>query len=78
MENVSVKFLPLFVLGLALVVSLSVGMISRRQARTGYGVQFQSIGHASIGAAIASNWMSAASFLGIAGVFFVKGYFAFS
>ncbi|MBW2504566.1 MAG: cation acetate symporter [Deltaproteobacteria bacterium] len=78
MENVSVKFLPLFVLGLALVVSLSVGMISRRQARSGYGVQFQSIGHASIGAAIASNWMSAASFLGIAGVFFVKGYFAFA
>jgi cation/acetate symporter len=41
-------------------------------------VQVRSIGHASIGAAIASNWMSAASFLGIAGVFFLNGYFAFA
>jgi cation/acetate symporter len=78
MESVGIKFTPLFLLGLALVLSLSVGTFARRQSRGGYGIQFQSLGHASIGTAIASNWMSAASFLGIAGVFFVKGYFAFA
>ncbi|MDT8442189.1 MAG: cation acetate symporter [Desulfuromonadales bacterium] len=78
MEIAAIKFTPLVLLGLALVVSLSVGTVIRRPSQSGYGIQFHSLGHASIGAAIASNWMSAASFLGIAGIFFVKGYFAFA
>ena len=78
MDLSTIKFTPLFLLGLALVVSLSAGTIVRRPSQGGYGIQFHSLGHASIGAAIASNWMSAASFLGIAGIFFVKGYFAFA
>ena len=41
-----------------------------------YAIRSYYAGHMGIGAAIASNWMSAASFLGIAGVFFLKGYFA--
>lgn len=73
-----VKYTPFFLLCVILIVSLAVGMLTRRQDSGGYGIQVRSIGHASIGAAIASNWMSAASFLGIAGVFFLNGYFAFA
>ncbi len=73
-----VKHTPFFLLCAVLILSLVVGIMSRRHDRGGYGIQVRSIGHASIGAAIASNWMSAASFLGIAGVFFLNGYFAFA
>ncbi len=72
------KFTAFILLGLTLVISLIVGLMTRRHDSGGYGIQVRSIGHANIGAAIASNWMSAASFLGIAGVFFVQGYFAFA
>lgn len=72
------KLLPILILASALALSLFAGLFSRRQAERAYGISSQSTGHASIGAAIASNWMSAASFLGIAGVFFVQGYFAFA
>ena len=74
----TVKYTPLFLLGCVLIVSLLVGLLTRRHDRGGYGIQVHSISHAKIGAAIASNWMSAASFLGIAGVFFLNGYFAFA
>jgi cation/acetate symporter len=74
----TVKYTPLFLLGVVLVFSLVIGLISRRRNKGGYGLQVRSIGHANIGAAIASNWMSAASFLGIAGIFFLNGYFAFA
>ena len=74
----SVRYTPFFMLASVLIVSLIVGLMSRRQDKGGYGLQVRSIGHANIGAAIASNWMSAASFLGIAGVFFLNGYFAFA
>jgi len=72
------KILPILVLAAALGLSLVAGLFSRRQAERAYGVSGGQAGHASIGAAIASNWMSAASFLGIAGVFYVQGYFAFA
>ncbi len=72
------KLLPILLLGAALALSLLAGLFSRRQAERSYGVGNRQPGHASIGAAIASNWMSAASFLGIAGVFYLQGYFAFA
>jgi cation/acetate symporter len=72
------KTLPILILGGALACTLGVGLLSRRQAQQAYGVSQRQSGHASIGAAIASNWMSAASFLGIAGVFYLQGYFAFA
>jgi cation/acetate symporter len=74
----SVKYTPFFLLCAVLIVSVAVGLLSRKRNKGGYGLQVRSIGHANIGAAIASNWMSAASFLGIAGVFFLNGYFAFA
>lgn len=72
------KTLPILILVGALAFSLIVGLFSRRQAERAYGIGNRPTGHASIGAAIASNWMSAASFLGIAGVFYLQGYFAFA
>ena len=74
----SIKYTPFFLLICALVVSLIIGLLTRRYDKSGYGIPIRSFGHASIGAAIASNWMSAASFLGIAGIFFLHGYFAFA
>lgn len=73
-----IKPLPIVILLITLALSLLVGLLSRRQAEHTYGVSSRQAGHASIGAAIASNWMSAASFLGIAGVFYLQGYFAFA
>lgn len=72
------KPLPIVILVASLALSLLVGLLGRRQAARAYGVGSRQAGHASIGAAIASNWMSAASFLGIAGVFYLQGYFAFA
>jgi cation/acetate symporter len=74
----SFKYTPFFMLICALAISLVIGLLARRHNKGGYGTQVRSLGHAKIGAAIASNWMSAASFLGIAGVFFLHGYFAFA
>jgi cation/acetate symporter len=70
------KLVPLLLLLAFLVVSLLVGLASRTRRGEYYLVSGRSIGRAGIGAAIASNWMSAASFLGIAGIFYLKGYFA--
>lgn len=78
MSLTSIKFLPIGILLAVLVISILVGLMNRSHSRGGYGIEGRPMGHAGIGMAIASNWMSAASFLGIAGIFFVKGYFAFA
>jgi cation/acetate symporter len=78
MEYSSIKLWPILVLCLSLIASVAVGLSKRKYFRSGYGIDGHPTGHAGIGMAIASNWMSAASFLGIAGVFFVQGYFAFA
>jgi cation/acetate symporter len=52
------------------------GLRSRGTKTTEYGFGGSYTGRVGIGAGIASNWMSAASFLGLAGVFYLKGYFA--
>ena len=48
----SVRYTPFFILICVLIVSLVVGLMSRRQDKGGYGLQVRSIGHANIGAAI--------------------------
>jgi cation/acetate symporter len=70
------KLAPLLLLIGFLVASILVGLASRARKGEYYVVAGRSIGRMGIGAAIASNWMSAASFLGIAGIFYLKGYFA--
>jgi len=70
------KLSPLLLLTAVLVGSILVGLASRTRKGEYYLVSGRSVGPLGIGAAIASNWMSAASFLGIAGIFYLKGYFA--
>jgi cation/acetate symporter len=70
------KPVPVLLLVAVLAVSILVGLASRISRREYYLVSGRSVGRVGIGAAIASNWMSAASFLGIAGIFYLKGYFA--
>ncbi|PLX86266.1 MAG: cation acetate symporter [Desulfuromonas sp.] len=70
------KMAPALLLMAFLVFSVMVGLASRTSKGEYYLVRGRSFGRLGIGAAIASNWMSAASFLGIAGVFYLQGYFA--
>jgi cation/acetate symporter len=76
MSAAGFKLVPLLLLIGFLVVSVLVGLASRTGRGEYYLVSGRSVGRLGIGAAIASNWMSAASFLGIAGIFYLQGYFA--
>jgi cation/acetate symporter len=70
------KLAPALLLIAVLAVFLLVGLLSRVTKGEYYLISGHSFGRIGIGAAIASNWMSAASFLGIAGIFYLQGYFA--
>jgi hypothetical protein len=70
------KLSPVLLLLAVLAGSMLVGLASRTHKAEYYLVSGRSVGPLGIGAAIASNWMSAASFLGIAGIFYLQGYFA--
>ncbi len=72
------KLIPTLLLFATLGLFLLVGLASRISKSQYYLVSGPSFGRISIGAAIASNWMSAASFLGIAAIFYLQGYFAFA
>ncbi len=74
----TLKIMPALLLVFTLAVLVLVGVASRTAKSEYYLVSGRSIGRIGIGAAIASNWMSAASFLGIAGIFYLKGYLAFA
>ncbi|MEJ2698127.1 MAG: cation acetate symporter [Desulfuromonadales bacterium] len=70
------KLAPALLLIAVLAGFLLVGLLSRVSKGEYYLISGPSFGRIGIGAAIASNWMSAASFLGIAGIFYLQGYFA--
>src|SRR5512133_1905256 len=70
------KLAPLLLLGLFFGIALIVGLASRTRKGEYYPVTAYAVGRIGIGAAIASNWMSAASFLGIAGIFYLQGVLA--
>ena len=74
MAEHTVQLLPLaIVLGMFVLFIVSGLRTSSRNASE-YGVAGGYTGRIGIGAAIANNWMSAASFLGLAGMFYLKGY----
>jgi len=76
MDFSTVKLLPIaMVFGMFALFILS-GLRTRSRQAFEYGFAGGYTGRVGIGAAIASNWMSAASFLGLAGMFYLKGYFA--
>ena len=69
------------VLPLAIVVGLFAlfiisGLRHHTRKQSEYVLSGVYTGRIGIGAAIASNWMSSASFLGLAGMFYLKGYYA--
>lgn len=71
------KWSPALILFLTLAAFLIAGLFSRiRGSGEYYPVAGSTTGIVGAGAAIASNWMSAASLMGIAGIFYLYGYFA--
>jgi cation/acetate symporter len=74
--NEGFKLIPVLLLVFVLAVYILAGLARRARKGEYYLVTGYSVGPMGIGAAIASNWMSAASFLGIAGIFYLQGYFA--
>jgi cation/acetate symporter len=71
-----IQFVPLAIVAVMFTLFIFAGLRDRAKPATEYGFSGSYTGRVGIGAGIASNWMSAASFLGLAGVFYLKGYFA--
>lgn len=71
-----IQLVPLAIVAGMFAIIILVGMNSRVKPASDYGLRGSYTGRVGIGAGIASNWMSAASFLGLAGVFYLQGYFA--
>lgn len=69
------KLLPAIIFLALLCVYVGVGFISKVSSTSGYWVAGQGVGKFGNGAAIAADWMSAASFMGVAGLLYLKGWF---
>lgn len=70
----SFKLGPAIILILMLVTFVTVGFLSRAKDTTDYYAAGRKISNVSSGMAIAANWMSAASFLGLSGMMYALGY----
>ncbi len=69
------KLVPALIMMVTLCVYVGIGFLSKVSTTSGYWVAGQGIGKYGNGAAIASDWMSAASFMGVAGLLYLKGWF---
>lgn len=69
------KPIPALIMLATMGVYIGVGFLSKVSSTSGYWVAGQGIGKYGNGAAIASDWMSAASFMGVAGLLYLKGWF---
>ena len=76
MDNSTVQMLPLAIVAGMFALFILSGLRTRSRQVSEYHVGGSYSGPLGIGASIASNWMSAASFMGLAGMFYLKGYFA--
>ena len=65
---------PAIILILILVSFIVIGFFNRAKDTTTYWAAGRKISPFGAGAAIASNWMSAASFLGMAAIMYGAGY----
>ncbi|MDA8430119.1 MAG: cation acetate symporter [Geobacteraceae bacterium] len=72
----TVQLLPLAMVAGMFALFILSGLRTRSRQASDYGFSGGYTGRIGIGAAIASNWMSAASFMGLAGMFYLKGYYA--
>ena len=66
---------PAIILFALLALFIVVGFFNKTSETSGYWVAGRGIGKYGNGAAIASDWMSAASFMGVAGLLYFKGWF---
>lgn len=76
MISSTVQLLPLVIVAGMFALFILSGLRTRSRQASNYGFKGGYTGQVGIGAAIASNWMSAASFMGLAGMFYLKGYYA--
>ncbi len=76
MADGTVQLLPLAIVAGMFALFIISGLRTRSRQATEYGFSGGYTSRIGIGASIASNWMSAASFLGLAGMFYLKGYYA--
>lgn len=70
------NLVPLLIVTAALATFIITGLRARAREAGDYGFGGRYIGRIGGGAAIASNWMSAASFLGMGGLLYLQGYYA--
>jgi len=70
------KIIPMLIVFGVLVIFVIAGLLYKTRQVSEYGLAGRYTGRIGGGAAIASNWMSAASFLGIAGISYLYGYSA--
>lgn len=76
MTTPSVQLIPLLIVAVMFALFIVGGLGSKMRQASDYGFAGSYSGRVGSGAAIASNWMSAASILGLAGLFYLKGYYA--
>ena len=72
------KLGPAIILILMLIVFVGVGILNRAKDTSTYWAAGRKISPVGAGMAIASNWMSAASFLGMAAIMYGAGYHGLS
>jgi cation/acetate symporter len=76
MNSTAENFWPLVIIAAVLGSFILVGLRYKTRPGSEYGFGGRYTGRIGSGAAIASNWMSAASFLGMAGIIYLQGYYA--
>src|SRR5689334_10386085 len=76
MNNAQVHLWSILIVAGVLASFILSGLRAKARESSDYGFSGRHIGRIGGGAAIASNWMSAASFLGMAGVLYLNGYSA--
>jgi len=76
MTSTTVQLLPLAIVAGMFALFIVSGLRTKSRQASDYGFSGGYTGRMGIGASIASNWMSAASFMGLAGMFYLKGYYA--
>ncbi len=72
------KVIPALILVATIILFISVGFMNKAEGTADYYAAGRSISAFGSGMAIASNWMSAASFLGMAAIMYGSGYHGLS
>jgi cation/acetate symporter len=72
------KLVPALILIAMIILFVSIGFMNKAEGTSDYYAAGRSISSFGSGMAIASNWMSAASFLGMAAIMYGSGYHGLS